>query len=218
MGAAVLWRRQEGAAGRVLRQRTRRRQRRVVVAHACGLRRGNRRVGAERHEGLDHQRWYRRCARRGRRGRAGTEGPWSGQLHRSARHQGPQHGPEVQEARHSCIAHLGSGARRLPHPRSLPARWQGEARCQAGPCPRTRSQWREAAGDEHVRGHSAQRGRTGARHRPCGLRVRARLREGAQDVRQADRATSGDRVQAGQHGHGDRCRSSAHLACRLDGP
>jgi acyl-CoA dehydrogenase len=37
----------------------------------------------------------------------------------------------------------------------------------------------EAAGHGHVRGHPSHRGRPGARHRPRGLRVLARVREGA---------------------------------------
>ena len=51
-------------ARRLLRVRARRRVRRVLAAHPGGVRRGHRRVGAQRHEGLDHQRWHRRRPRR----------------------------------------------------------------------------------------------------------------------------------------------------------
>ena len=81
--------------------------------------------------------------------------------------------------------------------------------------PRTR---REAAGDGDVRGHPARRRRPGARHRPRRLRVRARVRQGAQGVRQADHHEPGDRLQAGRHGDGDRRRPPARVAGRLDGP
>ena len=68
VGAAVLRHARRRAAGRLLRERARRRLRRVVAAHPGGLRRGDRRVGAQRHQGVDHQRRHRRRAR-GRRGR-----------------------------------------------------------------------------------------------------------------------------------------------------
>ena len=57
-------------------------------------------------------------------------------LHRPARHEGPLPGPEVQEARHPCVAHRRGRARRRARARQLPARRQGEARRQAGPGPR----------------------------------------------------------------------------------
>ncbi len=49
------------------------------------------------------------------------------------------------------------------------------------------------------------RGRHGAR----GIRVCARLREGAQSVRRADRAETGDRIYARGHGDRDRCDAVA---------
>ncbi len=96
--------RREGAARRLLRVRARRRLRRVVAADPGGLRRGEGRVGAQRHQGVDHQRWHRRRARGRRRGRPRAEGPRSGQLHRPARHARAVDGPEVQEARHPGVA------------------------------------------------------------------------------------------------------------------
>ena len=57
-------------ARRLLRVRARRRLRRVVAAHPGRLRRGHRRVGAQRHQGVDHQRRHRRRARRRGGGRS----------------------------------------------------------------------------------------------------------------------------------------------------
>ena len=74
---------------RVLRLRARRRQRRVEPAHPRPVRRGDRRVGHQRPEGVGHQRRHRRRARRRRlrRSRAGCSRP--GRVHHPARHQGP---------------------------------------------------------------------------------------------------------------------------------
>ena len=57
-------------ARRVLRQRARRRLGRLGAAHPGRLRRGHRRVGAQRHQGVDHQRRHRRRPRRRRRRRS----------------------------------------------------------------------------------------------------------------------------------------------------
>ena len=84
---AVLRHRRRREARRLLRERARRRLRRVLPAHPGGLRRGHRRVGAQRHQGVDHQRRHRRRARRGGGGRARPEGPGPGQLRRAARHR-----------------------------------------------------------------------------------------------------------------------------------
>ena len=81
--------RRQGAARRVLRERARRRLRRVEPAHPGRVRRGQRRVGAQRHQGVDHQRRHRRRARRRRRRRSRAEGPRPGELRRAARHEGP---------------------------------------------------------------------------------------------------------------------------------
>ena len=53
-------------------------------------------------------------------------------------HQGPRAGREGQEARHPRLAHRRRPPRRLPRPRLLPARRQGEAR--RAPRPRARGQ------------------------------------------------------------------------------
>ena len=71
---AVLRHRRQGSARRLLRERTRRRLRRLVVAHPCGLRRSQRRVGDQRHQGVDHERRHRRRARRRRRRRPELRG------------------------------------------------------------------------------------------------------------------------------------------------
>ena len=71
-----------------------------------------RRVGAQRHQGVDHQRRHRRRPRGGRRGRPRAEGSRPGELRRAARHEGPVAGSEVQEARHPGVAHRRGRARR----------------------------------------------------------------------------------------------------------
>ena len=98
------------------------------------------------------------------------KGEGAGELHHPAEHAGAVAGPEVQEARHSCEPHRRSRPRRRQGARLVPARWQGEARRQAGPCPRERVVG-QAAGDGDVRGHPARRRRPGARCRPRRLRV-----------------------------------------------
>ena len=62
VGAAVLRHRRRHPHGRVRGERARRRLRRVVAAHARGLRRGEGRVGDQRHQDVDHQRRHHaRC-------------------------------------------------------------------------------------------------------------------------------------------------------------
>ena len=179
--------RRQGQARRLLRQRARRRLRRVVAAHPRRLRRGQRRVGAQRHQGVDHQRRHRRRPRRRRRGRPRAQGPRPGQLRRAARHQGPVAGPEVQEARHPGVAHRRGRARRRARARAAACSAARRSSTPSWPGPARRGHSRrEAAGDGDVRGHPARRRRAGPRHRPRRLRVRARLRQGAQGVRQAD--------------------------------
>ena len=75
------------------------------------LRRGEGRVDAQRHEGMDHQRWHRRRARGRRKCRRRAQVQGSGELHRAARHQGPLAGSEVQEARHPGEPHRRGRAR-----------------------------------------------------------------------------------------------------------
>ena len=56
-----------------------------LAAHPGRLRRGQGRVGAQRHQGVDHQRRHRRRPRGRRRGRPRAQGPGPGQLHRARR-------------------------------------------------------------------------------------------------------------------------------------
>ena len=64
--------RREPAARCLLCVRARRRIRRRRLSHLRQVRRGEGRMGAERHEGVDHQRWHRRHPCRGRRRRPRT--------------------------------------------------------------------------------------------------------------------------------------------------
>ena len=96
----VLRHRRRHARRRVRGERGRRRLRRVVAAHARRLRRGQGRVGDQRHQDVDHQRRHhaRSVRARGRRGgRARAEEPRPRVVRRAARHARPHHGPEVQE-------------------------------------------------------------------------------------------------------------------------
>ena len=70
VGAPVLRHARQGRPRRVLRERARRRLRRLGPAHPGRVRRGHRRVGAQRHQGVDHQRRHRRRPRRRRRCRS----------------------------------------------------------------------------------------------------------------------------------------------------
>ena len=59
--------------------------------------------------------------------------------------------------------------------------------------------------------HPRHHRRAGARHRPGRARLRDRLREGAQAVRQGDRRLPGHPVHARRHGDEDRGGKAAHL-------
>ena len=112
VGAAVLRHRRQGATRGVLRERARRRLGRVEPAHPGRVRRGDRRVGAQRHQGVDHQRRHRRRARGRRRRRSRAEGPRARLVRGAARHEGTQPGTEVPQARHPCEPHRRGRARR----------------------------------------------------------------------------------------------------------
>ncbi len=90
---------------------------------------------------------------------------------------GPQPGREGQEARPARLAHRRRLPRRRAPARPLPARRQGEARRAPRPGPRG-PQGAQPGRDGDLRGHPPDGRRAGDRHRPRGLRVRARLREG----------------------------------------
>ncbi len=85
-----------------------------------------------------------------------AEGPRPGLVRGAAGHGGAVTGPEVQEARHPCVAHGRGRARRRAGAGPLPARRQGAARREAGPGPRGGPLGREAAGDVDVRGDPAR--------------------------------------------------------------
>ena len=219
VGPAVLRHGRRRQARRVLRERARRRLRRVVAAHPGRLRRGQRRVGAQRHQGVDHQRRHRRRPRGRRRRRPDAEGPRPGQLHRAAR-------ARRASARARSTRSTASG-RRTP-PRSCSTTCASPGACCSAARRSSTPSWpgpasgghcrREAAGHGDVRGHPPDRRRPGPRHRPRRLRVRPRLRQGAHGVRQADHHEPGHRLQAGRHDHRDRRRPAADLAGRVAGP
>ena len=136
------------------------------------LRRGDRRVGPQRPEGLGHQRRHLRRPRRDRVGRQGARLARPRRVRHPPRHPWPDDGHEGQEARPARLAHRGRLPRRLPRPGRLPARRQGEARR----APRARARGRQgqaAGGDGDLRGQPPDGRRAGDRHRARGLRVRA---------------------------------------------
>jgi acyl-CoA dehydrogenase len=69
-----------------------------------------------------------------------------------------------------------------------------------------------------LRGHPPVGRGTGPWYRPGRLRIRPRIRQGSQGVRQADHHEPVDRLQAGRHETGDRRRQDARAPRRLDGP
>ena len=176
-------------------------------------------MGAQRPEGVGHQRRHRRRPRRRRRrstpssARAATPPSSS----RRAR-QGPRAGQKVKKhgIRASHTAEVVLDDCRIPG--ALPARRQGEARRAAGPRPRGQASRKSQAAMATFEATPPDGRRAGARHRPRRLRVRARLREGARAVRPADHREPGDRLHARRHEDGDRRRPAAGLARRLDGP
>ena len=88
-------------------------------------------------------------------------------------HAGPGDGHEGQEARPARLAHRRRVPRRLPRPRVMSARWQGEARRAAGPRSRRAALTRPGRHGD-VRGLAPHRRGAGDRHRPGRVRVFAR--------------------------------------------
>ena len=89
-----------------------------LAAHPGRLRRGQGRVGAQRHQGVDHQRRHRRRPRGRRRGRPRRcKGRGQASFIVPPGTPGPVAGPEVQEARHPRLAHRRGRARRRAGPR-----------------------------------------------------------------------------------------------------
>ena len=188
-----------------------------AIRTTAALRRGERRVGPERPEGLGDQRRHRDVhvviasvdRELGSRGHAALRGP--------ARHRRAGAGSQGEEARPSRLAHRRRPPGRLPDPGLMPVGRQGEARRAARPRPRG-AQLARPGGDEDLRGLAPDSRFAGRRDRAGRLRVRARLREGAGPVRAPDRREPGDRIRPGRHEDGDRRRAAARLARRVDGP
>ena len=214
VGAAVLRHAREDPARRLLRERARRRQRRELAAHARGLRRGEGRVGAQRHQDVDHERRHRRRARRGRVGRARARGARARRAS-SCRRARPglrmgqkfkKHGIRASHTAEVILDDVrvpGScllGGKEKLDERLARAREGGSSRVQA------------AMSD--VRGDAPARRRAGHRHRPRRLRVLARLRQGARAVRPADHREPGHRVQARRHEDRDRRRPGCSCGAR----
>ena len=153
------------------------------------LRRGLRRVDAQRHQGVDHQRWHRQRARRGLPPSTPSSRFTGSGLASSSRPTPPAsaQGTEVQEARHprlvtpprSCIEDV-----KVPGSCLLGGKERRSGR-EAGPGPRSpdqaqEGQLRQAAGHEPPsRPPAPSVGRPGHRRGPSRLRVRPGVRPGA---------------------------------------
>ena len=189
----------EDPAGRLRRVRARRRLRRLVAAHPGRLRRGQGRVGPQRHQDLDHQRRHRRHPRGGGLGRPRARVAGPGQLHRAPGHPG-------------AVARARSSRRWASGPRTPPRWCSTTAGCRVTACSGGKDKLDEklARAREGKRSTSqaametfeASRPTVGAQalgHRPGRLRVLPRLRQGAQGVRPGHHREPGHRLQAGRH-------------------
>ena len=217
VGPAVLRHARRAEGRRLLLVRARRRLRRLGAAHAREVRRGQRRVGAQRPEGLGHERRHRRRARRRRPvdRELGSRGHAASSSRRAPK--GLEQGTKVKKhglrASHTADVHLDDcripGACLLGGKEKLDERL---ARAREG------KSAARPGGDEDLRGLAPDRRRAGDRDRPRRVRVRARLREGARAVRARDHREPGDRVHARRHEDGDRRRPAARVARLVDGP
>ena len=157
VGPAVLRHPGEDPAGRLRRVRAGRRLGRVLAPHPGRLRRGQGRVGAERHQDVDHQRRHRRHPRRRGLRRSGARIPWPGQLHRAAQDAGPLPGPEV-------LRRWASAPRTPPRSSSTTAGcrdtacWAARTSSTSGwPGPAKASRVGRSGGHEDVRGLPSRR-------------------------------------------------------------
>ncbi len=140
------------------------------------VRRGDRRVGPQRPEGVGDQRRHRRTCTWSLRRSTAT---WArGGRPRSSIPPGTPGLDDGHEGRRST-----DFAHRTPPTCSSTTAASRAAACSAarrsstsGSRGRARGRGPRAGGDADVRGHPPDRRRAGARHRPRGLRVRARLR------------------------------------------
>ena len=109
-------------------------------------------------------------------------------------------------------ARAEDGDQRLDHGRAGLRR-----RTRAGGEPPRRGGGRVPDRDAHPRPLAPRRRGAGARHRPGGDRLRARVREDARDDGAADRAAPAHPGQARRHGDGVRGRARAPLPLRAHG-
>ena len=86
------------------------------------------RVGAQRHQDVGDQRRHRQRAHRGGIGLPRARHPRAGHVRRPGGHQRLGAGAEVQEARHSGVAHRRGGAGQRPPARGPHPRRAGEVR------------------------------------------------------------------------------------------
>ena len=189
----------------------------VGDADAGPLRRGHRRVGPQRPEGLRDQRRHRQRARRHRERRpvAGLARP--GGVHRPARHPGTGRHQEAEEAWTARLAHRRRLPRRRTRTRLVPGRRQGEAGRAAGPRP-----GRRAVHPARPRcGRSRRPGRWSALRRSAspGRRTSTALEYAKNRVQFGKPIieNQADRVRARGHEDGDRRGPAAGLARLLDG-
>ena len=150
---------------RLLRVGAERRLGRLQRPHARALRRGHRRVGPQRPEGVGDQRRHLRRPRRDRDRRPRARLARPRRVRRpDERSEGHIAGLEGLKARAARVAHRRRLPRRLPRPGGLRARRQGEAR--RAPGPRARGCQQPLPGrDADVRGLAPDRRRPGARDR-----------------------------------------------------
>ena len=136
----------------------------------------------------------------------------------SPRTPGLSPGPEVQEDGHPGLPHRRGRPRRRAGARRLPPRRQGEARRAPRPAP---ARARRVSESRRPWPPSRRPGRwsaPGGRHRPGRVRVRPRLRQGAQAVRSGHHREPGHRLQAGRHEDAHRRRPAPRVAGGVDGP
>ena len=200
-------------AGGLRRVRARRGLRRVLAEVTGRLRRGQGRVGAQRHQDLDHQRRHRQHARAralGRPRRSGSRGQASFVVPEGT--PGISQGQKFKKMgiRASHTAEVVLDDCRVPGRCLLGGKEKLDerlARAKEG------QEDVDAGRHGHLRGVPPDRRRAGRRHRPGGLRVLARLRQGAQAVRPGHHREPGHRLQAGRHEDAHGRRPSAGAPC-----
>ena len=200
VGPPVLRHPRRRQAGRLRRVRARRRFRRVLAADPGRLRRGEGRVGAQRHQDLDHQRRHRQhrtwwCVGRPRAAGAGAR-PASSCPEGTP---GISQGQKFKKMGIRASPHRRGRPRRLPGPRALPARRQGEARRAPGPGPGgqadvdARPPWPRSR--RPARSSAPRRWASPAPP----TSTRSSTPRSARPVRPGHHREPGDRLQAGRH-------------------